>query len=97
MSHQILSHLSDARRGGRNPFILTGAVIYLADWLLSIKFKQKRIFTQRIVSEATNIAEYSIRDHFVNLLEPIFLIFLIKNMGSIFIIYFMDIVYINLE
>ena len=41
--------------------------------MLSIKFNQRKILTQKIVSEATEIAEYSIRDHFVNLLEPIFL------------------------
>lgn len=73
MSSEILKRLSDVKRGGRHPFILTGAVIYLADWLLSIKFNQKKILTQKIVSEATKIPEYSIRDHYTNLLKPIFL------------------------
>ncbi|MFX0104971.1 MAG: hypothetical protein ACFE75_05735 [Candidatus Hodarchaeota archaeon] len=70
---EILKQLPLRRRGGRNPFILTGAVIYLADKLLAKECNQKAILTQKIISEATNIAEYSIRDHYVNLLKPIFI------------------------
>jgi transcription initiation factor TFIIIB Brf1 subunit/transcription initiation factor TFIIB len=72
-SREILKKLSLWRRGGRNPFILTGAIIYLADKLIAKDFAQKSILTQKIISEATNIAEYSIRDHYVNLLKPIFI------------------------
>jgi transcription initiation factor TFIIIB Brf1 subunit/transcription initiation factor TFIIB len=68
----ILTSLSKWQRGGRNPFILTGAIIYLADKILAKEFNQKSILTQKFISEATNIAEYSIRDHYVNLLKPIF-------------------------
>jgi len=50
-----------------------GAIIYLADKLLAKEFNQKAILTQKLISEATNIAEYSIRDHYVNLLKPIFI------------------------
>jgi transcription initiation factor TFIIIB Brf1 subunit/transcription initiation factor TFIIB len=69
---QILSKLTTRHRGGRNPFILTGAVIYLADKLLARENYQKAILTQKFISDATNIAEYSIRDHYVNLLKPLF-------------------------
>ncbi|MFX1280911.1 MAG: hypothetical protein ACFFA3_16170 [Promethearchaeota archaeon] len=68
----ILAELPIGHRGGRNPFILTGAIIYLADKLLAKEYKQKAVLTQKIISEATNIAEYSIRDHYVNLLKPLF-------------------------
>jgi transcription initiation factor TFIIIB Brf1 subunit/transcription initiation factor TFIIB len=70
---EILKNLSNWQRGGRNPFILTGAVIYLADKLLSKEYNQKSVLTQKLISEATKIAEYSIRDHYVNLLKPIFM------------------------
>ncbi len=70
---EILKQLSPWKRGGRNPFILTGAIIYLADKLIAREFCQKSILTQKMISEATKIAEYSIRDHYVNLLKPIFL------------------------
>ncbi|NVM35862.1 MAG: transcription initiation factor IIB family protein [Candidatus Lokiarchaeota archaeon] len=70
---EILEDLPMWKRGGRNPFILMGAIIYLADKLLAKKYRQKAILTQKIISEATKIAEYSIRDHYVNLLKPIFI------------------------
>jgi transcription initiation factor TFIIIB Brf1 subunit/transcription initiation factor TFIIB len=70
---KILASLNKWDRGGRNPFILTGAIIYLADKLLSKEFNQKTVLTQKLISLATNIAEYSIRDHYVNLLKPIFI------------------------
>jgi transcription initiation factor TFIIIB Brf1 subunit/transcription initiation factor TFIIB len=73
MSKKILDNLSLKMRGGRNPFILTGAVIYLSDKLLAKQYKYKPVLTQRIISESTKIAEYSIRDHYVNLLKPLFL------------------------
>ncbi|MFW9950565.1 MAG: hypothetical protein ACFFKA_10635 [Candidatus Thorarchaeota archaeon] len=66
----ILESLNKWQRGGRNPFILTGAIIYLADKLIAKEFNQKALLTQKLISEATNIAEYSIRDHYVNLLKP---------------------------
>ncbi len=71
-SREILKKLPMKQRGGRNPFILTGGIIYLADKLLAKKFFQKPVLAQWIISEATNIAEYSIRDHYVNVLKPIF-------------------------
>ncbi len=70
---EILKKLPLWERGGRNPFILTGAIIYLADKLLAKEYRQKTILTQNIISEATKIAEYSIRDHYVTLLKPIFM------------------------
>ncbi|MFX1239140.1 MAG: hypothetical protein ACFFAS_20280 [Promethearchaeota archaeon] len=72
-SSEILKKLTIWDRGGRNPFILTGAVIYLADKLLARELGQKALLTQKMISEATKIAEYSIRDHYVNLLKPIFI------------------------
>ncbi|MHA2007460.1 MAG: hypothetical protein ACXABO_06960 [Promethearchaeota archaeon] len=69
---EILKELPLRHRGGRNPFILTGAIIYLADKLLAIENSHKAVLTQKIIAEATNIAEYSIRDHYVNLLKPRF-------------------------
>jgi len=70
---EILKYLTLKHRGGRNPFILTGAIIYLADKLLAKQYNQKAILTQKMISEATKIAEYSIRDHYVNLLKPLFM------------------------
>ncbi len=70
---EILKSLTLKHRGGRNPFILAGATIYLADKLLAREYNHKALLTQKIISEATKIAEYSIRDHYVNLLKPLFI------------------------
>ncbi len=73
MTEELLNRLNRSQRGGRNPLILAGAIIYCADKLLAIKNHQKKILTQRMISSATKIAEYSIRDHYVSLLKPIFM------------------------
>lgn len=70
---EIFLKLDVWKRGGRNPFILTGAIIYLAEKLLANENNYKSVLTQKMISEATDIAEYSIRDHYVNLLKPIFI------------------------
>ncbi len=69
---KLLCVLTQDIRGGRNPFIFAAAVIYLTDKVLARQYNHKPVLTQKIVSEATKIAEYSIRDHFVNVLKPIF-------------------------
>ena len=74
---KILEKLTNWQSGGsmprgRNPFILTCAIIYLADKLLAQENNQKAILTQKLISDATNIAEYSIRDYYVNLLKSLF-------------------------
>jgi transcription initiation factor TFIIIB Brf1 subunit/transcription initiation factor TFIIB len=71
-SRQILAKLTRWHREGRNLLILTGAVIYLADKLLAQENYQKAILTQKLISDATNIREYSISDHYVNLLKLLF-------------------------
>ena len=70
---EILNNLNTWQRGGRNPYILAGATIYLADKLIAKEFNQKTVLTQRMIAETTKIAEYSIRDHYVNLLKPLFI------------------------
>ena len=68
--YEILQKLSSWERKGRNPFILTASVIYLAEKLLAKELNHKSVFTQELISKATNIAEYSIRDHYVKVLKP---------------------------
>ena len=45
----------------------------LEEKLLAKENNYKAVLTQKMISEATNIAEYSIRDHYVNLLKPRFI------------------------
>ncbi|MFX0101010.1 MAG: hypothetical protein ACFFCS_15650 [Candidatus Hodarchaeota archaeon] len=69
-SCKILENISKGVRSCRNPFILAGASIYGADVLLAKKNKTKRVLTQKILANATGIAEYSIRDHYCSVIKP---------------------------
>ena len=68
----MLKILNDGIRGSRNPFILAGAVVYCADKLIAKERNVKSVLTQKIAANAMKIAEYSIRDHYVKILKPIF-------------------------
>jgi transcription initiation factor TFIIIB Brf1 subunit/transcription initiation factor TFIIB len=67
----ILRKIDVYQRGGRNPFIFAGAAIYCADKLLSLKNNTKSVLTQKLASNAMNIAEYSIRDHYVSVFKKL--------------------------
>lgn len=68
--YELSRKLTPQIRGGRNPFILAGAMIYSADKILAKRTGNKPVLTQKLTSKATGIAEYSIRDHYVSLLKP---------------------------
>lgn len=67
----LLKEIKMPQRGGRNPFIFAGAAIYCADKILAIKSKTKVILTQKIAALSMDIAEYSIRDHYVSIFKKI--------------------------
>lgn len=73
-SLDILRLMVPRIRGSRNPFILAGAVVYCADKILAKKHNSKSILTQKVASDAMEIAEYSIRDHYVKILKPFVLL-----------------------
>jgi transcription initiation factor TFIIIB Brf1 subunit/transcription initiation factor TFIIB len=69
-SNQLFSRISVTERGGRNPFIFAVAVVYSSDLLIAKLEKRRPVLTQRLISRATNAAEYSVRDHYAKLLKP---------------------------
>ncbi len=69
----IISKLPSKLYIGRNPIILASALIYAADRLIARKYGNRVILTQKMVSDSANVAEYSLRDHFVKIIKPIFL------------------------
>jgi transcription initiation factor TFIIIB Brf1 subunit/transcription initiation factor TFIIB len=71
-SNQILKYMNHKIRGARNPFILAAAIVYCADKMLARELGTKSILTQKSASEAMQVAEYSIRDHYVKILKPLF-------------------------
>ena len=68
----IIKTINKGRKRSWNPFILAGATVYCADKLLAKDNDTKSILTQKIASNAMKIAEYSIRDHYVKILKPLF-------------------------
>lgn len=70
---QFVSNILNKRNfGSRNPFILASAIVYCSDKLLARKMNTKPILTQKSASIAMDIPEYSIRDHYVKVLKPMF-------------------------
>jgi len=61
---EILRIIPASKRGGRNPFIFTVSAAYASDRLIAIECKRRAVLTQKLASTATEVAEYSIRDHF---------------------------------
>ncbi|MHA1583657.1 MAG: hypothetical protein ACTSWL_00255 [Promethearchaeota archaeon] len=70
--HKILEKLEKIRIGSRNPFILAAGIVYCADKMIAKQYNTKSILTQKLASQAMKIPEYSIRDHYVKILKPIF-------------------------
>lgn len=60
----VLDMIPSSKRGGRNPFIFTVSVAYASDRLIAAEYGKSPVLTQRLTSAATEVAEYSIRDHF---------------------------------
>ena len=62
--HMVLGLIPASKRGGRNPFIFTVSAAYASDRLIASQFGKRPVLTQKLTSTATEVAEYSIRDHF---------------------------------
>ena len=71
IAKKIIKIIPNQTQNSRNPFILAGASIYGADVLISKKQNLKRILTQKVIANATGIAEYSIRDHYCSVIKPV--------------------------
>lgn len=61
---EILRQMPSSKRGGRNPFIFTVSAAYAGDRLIAEECGRRAVLTQKLASSATEVAEYSIRDHF---------------------------------
>ena len=60
----VLDLVPSSKRGGRNPFIFTVSATYASDRLVASEHGKRCVLTQKLASQATEVAEYSIRDHF---------------------------------
>jgi len=60
----ILDSIPASKRGGRNPFIFVVSVAYASDRIVAVEHGRHSVLTQKLASNATEVAEYSIRDHY---------------------------------
>ncbi len=66
----LLEKIPYQARGGRNPYIFTVSTAYAADHIVSKnKLGVRAILSQKAIAEATNVAEYSVRDHYARVIR----------------------------
>lgn len=71
-SQELLKLLSRDIRGGRDPYVLACATVAGADLLIAKKFGKNRGFaTQRLIARVSNVAEYTLREHFLQIVKLI--------------------------
>ncbi|MEX2706248.1 MAG: hypothetical protein Q6352_013495 [Candidatus Freyrarchaeum guaymaensis] len=73
-SYSVLHKIDNINRGGRNPYIFAVSAVYCADRIISKKIAKRPILTQKILARITNVAEYSIRDHYTSVLKPLIIL-----------------------
>lgn len=69
LAARILDSIPASVKSTRNSFILAGAAIYGADVLRARRGESRRALTQKLLADATGIAEYSIRDHYCSVIK----------------------------
>lgn len=69
-TRDLLLKIPYQARGGRNPYIFTVSAVYAADHIVSRrKLEIRPVLSQKVIAEATNVAEYSVRDHFARVIS----------------------------
>jgi len=72
----VLAYVDKRRRGGHNPYALAATSTYAGEVALSKMEKRRPIFSQRVVSESVEVAEYTIREQFGEFFRDALLSFL---------------------
>jgi transcription initiation factor TFIIIB Brf1 subunit/transcription initiation factor TFIIB len=65
----LLEEIAQEQRGGRHPYIFAVSVLYGADLLIARQSEKCAVLTQKLLATITNVAEYSIRDHYCSVLK----------------------------
>jgi transcription initiation factor TFIIIB Brf1 subunit/transcription initiation factor TFIIB len=80
VARQLLKQFPIVKRGGRNPFILAAAMINAADIILArhkmfpqcyLNQRRRGVLTQKKLSEILDIAEFTLREHYLLLAKPL--------------------------
>ncbi len=70
-SQALLERIPDKVRGGRNPYCLAISAVYGVEKYLSKKWRYVSIFGQRLVAEITGINEWTVKNGWKLLIEPL--------------------------
>jgi transcription initiation factor TFIIIB Brf1 subunit/transcription initiation factor TFIIB len=71
-SQEILKKLSRDLRGGRDPYALACATVAGADLTIANNFGKRRGFaTQRLIARVGDVAEYTLREHFLQIIKKV--------------------------
>ncbi len=62
VSYRILSKISLKSRGGRRPYPFACSAVYVADKLFAKMLNSSSALTQKLVSKAASVAEYTVRE-----------------------------------
>lgn len=72
ISRFLLTKIPPHSRGGRNPYALAGATVAGADTIIARINSQKRgIITQKNIAKLSEIAEYTLREHYLVIVKPV--------------------------
>ncbi len=69
----LLKEFPSMERGGRNPYVFVCAVLIAAEKLIAWENERPTILTQRLVAQDCQIAEYTLREHYLQLVKPRFI------------------------
>lgn len=69
---EFLSLLDRKNRGGVQPFPFAVSILYLSDRAYGKAIRRKPILTQKLLAEAANSAEFTIRDHVYRFLGDLY-------------------------
>ncbi|MHA2298083.1 MAG: hypothetical protein ACXAEU_05145 [Candidatus Hodarchaeales archaeon] len=72
ISRFLLTKIPPHSRGGRNPYALAGATVAGADTIIARINNQKRgLITQKKIARLSDIAEYTLREHYLVIVKPV--------------------------
>lgn len=61
--------ISERIRGGRNPYTFAASLVYAAELLMAMEEKRKPILSQRLIAKLSSVAEYTLRDHYLQVIK----------------------------
>jgi transcription initiation factor TFIIIB Brf1 subunit/transcription initiation factor TFIIB len=65
----VLSYVDRIRRGGHNPYAVATTAVYAGEIVLSKVEGRRPLFSQRMVSECVEVAEYTVREQYSELFK----------------------------